>query len=267
MGDSALGGLDMKKLCTVAALIGVGMSAASAADLQPRMYAKAPPVPQVYDWSGFYVGVHVGAADGDITATDVTQPLGGFFTDLVPAGTEGFNFRNTSIAGGGHIGAQAQWQQFVFGVEGTWTGTGIKETIISPYFPESDTQTGKVKDLMTVVGRIGYAFDRFLVYAKGGYAGGHVDFLARDNEFLVTYQQKLWQNGYAVGGGLEYAITNGLILGVDYTHIDLGSKTATGPNVFDSGALGVNPETYQTKATVDMVVARLSYKFGGRSGF
>lgn len=257
----------MKKLCAVAAIIGVSMTAASAADLQPRMYTKAVPIPQAYDWSGFYAGLHIGAANADITATDFTQPLGGFFTDLVPAGTEGFNFSNTSIAGGVHIGAQSQWQQFVLGVEASWTATDVRQTIISPYFPASDTETGKVEDLVTVVGRVGYAFDRFLIYAKGGYAGGEVGFRARDNVALVTYQRTLWQSGFAVGGGIDYAITNALILGVDYTHIDLGSKSDTGNNVFDSGALGVNPETYRTKATVDMVMARLSYKFGGLPGF
>jgi outer membrane immunogenic protein len=48
---------------------------------------------------------------------------------------------------------------------------------------------------------------------------------------------------------------------VDYTHIDLGHKTSTGHNVFDDGTLGFNPETYRTKARVDAVMARLTYKF------
>jgi len=246
----------VKRLIAIAALAGLSATAASAADMT------GPVAGSAYDWSGFYAGGHIGAANSHIRATDVQQPSGGFFTDLVPAGTEGFSFSDTNIAGGVHAGYQFQSGQFVFGGEATWTFTGIDKTITSPYFPDSDTETGKLKHYATVVGRVGYAFDQFLVYAKGGYAGGEVGFRARDNDALVTYEQNDWHNGYAVGVGIDYALTDKLVLGVDYTHIDLGSKTGTGPNVFDNGSLGSNPETFKIKARADVVMARLSYKFG-----
>jgi outer membrane immunogenic protein len=264
--DSRLKGATMKKTTLTIAAISLSMMmwAATAADMAPR-YTKAPPSPVAvaYNWTGFYIGGHVGAARDDLFALDVTPPLGGFFTDLVPAGTEGFQFRKTGFAGGVHGGGQMQWQQFVFGVEASWTALDVKQTIISPYFPATDTETGKVDNLVMVVGRVGYAFDRVMLYAKGGYAGGDVDFRARDNAALVTYQRKLWQNGYAIGGGLEYALLANVILGVDYTHVKLDAATSTGPNVFDGGGLGANPETYRTDAKIDMLTARLSYKFGG----
>jgi outer membrane immunogenic protein len=246
----------VRTFLVAAALAGLSATTASAADLA------GPVAGSAYDWSGFYAGADIGVAIGNVTATDVTQPSGGFFTDLVPAGTEGFNFRDTNIAGGVHLGAQYQWNQFVLGGEATWTATGIDKTITSPYFPDSDTETGKIEHYATVVGKIGYAFDRVMVYAKGGYAGGEVGFKARDNEALVTYEQNQWHNGYALGLGIDYALTDKLSLGIDYTHIDLGSKTGTGPNVFDNGSLGNNPETYKIKARADVVMARLSYKFG-----
>lgn len=173
-----------------------------------------------------------GAANGDITATDA------------------------------HIGAQYQWNQIVLGGEATWTATGIKKTIVSPYFPDSDTETGKISNYVTAVGRIGYAFDRVLIYAKAGYAGGKVKFTTWDNDALVTYEKNDWQSGYALGAGIDYAITDNLSPGVDYTHIDLGSKTSSGNNVFDDGTIGVNSETYRTDAKVDAVMARVTYKFG-----
>jgi outer membrane immunogenic protein len=244
------------KFLAILAVAGLGASGASAADMA------SPIVGSAYDWSGFYAGGHLGVANGDITATDVTEPSGGFFTDSVPAGTEGFDFNKAGVAGGAHIGAQYQWNQFVLGGEATWTATGIKKTIVSPYFPDSDTETGKISNYVTAVGRIGYAFDRVLIYAKAGYAGGKVKFTARDNDALVTYEKNDWQSGYALGAGLDYAISENLSLGVDYTHIDLGSKTSTGNNVFDDGTLGANPETYRTDAKVDAVMARVTYKFG-----
>ncbi|TPI65523.1 porin family protein [Mesorhizobium sp. B3-1-3] len=247
----------MRKLLATTALVLFSATTGYAADMA------GPVAGSVYDWSGFYAGAHIGVATGNIGATDFTQPSGGFFTELVPAGTEGFHFRDTNIAGGVHVGAQYQWDQFVFGGEASWTATGIRKTIVSPYFPDTDTETGRIQHYATVVGKVGYAFDRFLVYAKGGYAGGEVGFKARDNDALVTYEQNEWHNGYALGLGVDYALTDKLSLGIDYTHIDLGSKTSTGNNVFDDGSLGDNPETYKVKARADAVMARLSYKFGG----
>ncbi|MBZ9740534.1 MULTISPECIES: outer membrane protein [unclassified Mesorhizobium] len=249
------------KILAILALAGLSATAASAADLA------APVAGSAYDWSGFYAGAHIGVANGHIKATDIQTPGGGFFTDIITPGGAGsdFSFSETNIAGGAHIGYQTQWDQFVFGGEASWTATGIDKTITSPYFPDSDTETGKLKHYATVVARVGYAFDRFMVYAKGGYAGGEVSFRAYDccsQAQGVSYEQSGWQNGYAVGAGIDYALTDKLILGVDYTHIDLGSKSGTGPNVFDDGSLGSNPETFKIKARADVVMARLSYKFG-----
>ena len=217
-----------------------------------------------YDWTGFYAGLHLGAARGSINATDYTQPSGGFFTDLVPAGTEGFAFLDTNVAGGVHVGAQYQVNQFVLGLEGTYDGTSARQSIVSPYFPDSDVLTGGLNRYVTAVGRIGVAVDRLMVYGKAGYAGGEVDFRARDNDALVTYDETTWHNGYAVGLGVDYALTDNVSIGLDYTHVDLGTAEHTGPNVFDDGSLGANSETYRTSATADAIMGRVSFKFGAK---
>jgi outer membrane immunogenic protein len=257
----------MKNFIFAASLLGLGATGALAADLPSRV-APAPyvAVPAYYDWTGIYGGVSAGAAFGRMNALDVTPPAGGFFTPLVPAGTAGFGFNNTSYALGLHLGGQYQWQSFVFGLEAGYQFTDLKQTIVSPYFPASDTESAKIRDLYTVVGRIGYAFDRFLVYGKAGYAGGSSTFTAIDNVAGVIYTQKGNHSGYVVGAGVEYAITNNWIAGLDYSHMELGSKSGSGPNVFFAGGIGANPEVYRVKATVDTISARLSYKFGGPAG-
>ena len=131
---------------------------------------------------------------------------------------------------------------------------------MSPFFPASDRETGRIEDLVTVVGRLGYAWDRWMVYGKGGYAGGNVSFFAQDTVNLVTYSQKSWQSGYAVGAGLEYAINNWVRVGIDYTHIDLDRTTKSGRNVLAGGALG-NVDSFRTDATVDMIMARLNLAY------
>lgn len=130
----------MKSLIIGAFLGTTAISSAFAAD----MPVKARPLaPAVYDWSGAYIGANVGVAWDRMRALDVTQPSGGFFTDLVPAGTEGFDFNKAGIAGGAQLGAQKQWGRFVLGLEATYTAADLEQTITSPYFPASDTRLAK----------------------------------------------------------------------------------------------------------------------------
>ena len=57
-------------LWIVAASAIVEISAASAADLAPRTYTKAPPVSAIYDWTGGYVGIEGGFGWGHSDQTD-----------------------------------------------------------------------------------------------------------------------------------------------------------------------------------------------------
>jgi opacity protein-like surface antigen len=65
----------------------VGITAATAADMAPRMYTKAPaPVAIVYDWTGFYIGGNLGyswgraSTDGDLTGTQNVSVFRGGIT-------------------------------------------------------------------------------------------------------------------------------------------------------------------------------------------
>ena len=52
-----------KVIAALAATTALGVSAASAADLAARPYTKAPAyIDSIYNWSGFYVGGHIGGA-------------------------------------------------------------------------------------------------------------------------------------------------------------------------------------------------------------
>ncbi|MEE7494730.1 hypothetical protein MOTC310_31700 [Methylobacterium oryzae] len=126
----------------------------------------------------------------------------------------------------------------------------------------------------TVRGRIGYAFDRVLVYGTGGFAyggGGSDNQLAygRDNDTRI---------GYAVGGGVEYAIPTGSFLNffnsnavtvkVEGLYVDLerdSRKSAGSIFAYDTAtntpyvAVG-NKRADDTQFAV--VRAGLNYKFG-----
>ncbi len=216
----------MKKylLASVAALGIIAAGAASAADQPSRKGPVAAPVyiPPVFTWTGFYVGANADYGWGNVNANGFAN-----VGDL-----DGF-------VGGGQIGYNYQMGQFVLGLEADLQGADLS----------SGNNLGLVRvktDYFgTVRARVGFAIDRFMPYVTGGWAYGNVKTsipaLAFSNDSSHT-------GGWTVGGGIEYAITNNLIAGVEYLYVDLGEK-----NILGAG----------TKVGTDFSVvrARLSYKF------
>jgi outer membrane immunogenic protein len=183
-------------LLTLAALLGTGQ----AADL-PRRYDPVPPRAPVYyapgyNWSGFYVGINGGGGWGSSNwnTTNSFDVSGG-----MAGGTAGFNWQAGSL---------------VFGVEGDADWSNIKgNTVIGcPVGCRTDNSW-----LATVRGRVGYAFDRFMPYVTGGVAFG--DVRARTPAFVGASQT---ETGWAVGGGVEFAIFMNWTAKAEYLYVDLG---------------------------------------------
>ena len=146
----------------------VCICSAQAADL-PRRPVPAPvaPVayaPPVYNWSGFYVGGNIGAGFADSSWTD---PFTGAHD----------TFNKSGFIGGGQVGANVQFNALVLGIEGDFDWTGLKG---SGHDLVGDTINTNTQWTSTVTGRVGAAFDRLLVYGKGGVAFAH------DNDSLNT---------------------------------------------------------------------------------
>ena len=173
----------MKKLvfalCSATALIS---APALAADL--RMPMKAAPVAMlapIANRNGFYIGGH----------------LGGVFT-----GSDTFGSRDASgVIGGAQIGYNWQTGPMLVGLE--VSGSGSSLTTPAPL--------GRLNALFTATGRLGYTFDRALLYVKGGYAGtGYRGILGADPD---------WGHGFTVGGGIEYLIMPNVSIGAEYSYI------------------------------------------------
>ena len=208
-----------------------------------------------YDWSGIYFGGHAGGGWANATALDVLPPFGGAFTANGPAAGEGFTVDPFGFVGGAQGGLQRQWGDWVLGGEVSYSYSGINRTITSPLFPASDTAGVRVDNIFMAVARLGYADDNWLLYAKGGFARADVKLNLDDPSNDVHYAQEAKHNGWTVGGGLEYAPFRNVVLGIDYSYIDLGSQTGSGSTDF-------GPEKFQVDAVVHSVTARLSFKFG-----
>ncbi len=134
----------------------------------------------------------------------------------------------------------------------------------SPLFPNSDTTTNRINWLTTGTGRLGYAWDRWLVFAKGGWAGADVKLQLRDEVAGVRASASPWVNGWTVGGGAEYMLCDGISLGVGYDFVDLstGNETVTCPNCAGPpGVPGFGTPIADGDIKVQSVMVRLNYLF------
>jgi outer membrane immunogenic protein len=168
------------------ALIALAVSA-SAADVRVRR--TPPPAPGAavlapfYNWTGFYVGGHLGWGDSTL---DTNGSSDGFL-------------------GGVQAGYNFQMNQLVFGVEGqiSWTDIG------------NDTNLGAVATsidwLATIAGRLGYAFGPALAYGKVGVA--FLDWTSSAGRGLGTGDT---ETGWVLGAGLEYGFTPNWSAKIEY---------------------------------------------------
>ena len=234
-----------------------GVGAASAADLGARPYTKAPMFADpVFNWAGFYVGGNVGGASANqqwINSANTTV-----FGDLSPG--QGFRQRGSGVIGGGQMGYNWQAGNYVFGLEGTLVGLGTRGSVFNNVFGVGlDDQFSWRSDWMaTVTGRLGYAVSNHLFYVKGGYAGVNNRLSVVDAVPVTgSGSQTRWHDGYTVGAGWEYGVTQNWIVGLEYDYAAFGSNTyqlaggAPGNYTFDA-----KPRDIQS------AVVRLSYKFG-----
>jgi len=108
-----------------------------------------------------------------------------------------------------------------------------------------------------VTGRVGYGFDTWLPYIKGGFAAGTVETSLRDNALGVISQSSTVHSGWTVGGGVEFKLTRQFSLGLEFMHTDLGRSTdINGPT-----AIGAT-ETYGVGLRSNSIMARFNYLFG-----
>ena len=228
-----------------------------AADMRMPVKAPAPVAPPAYNWSGFYIGAHVGGTwgDKDWLLTD---------SDAVFVVFPGFpNFGSHDVSGliaGGQVGFnwQAPGSNWVLGIEaqGSWSNADGEHTGGGLGFRT------EVEWLGTVTGRLGYAFDRLLIYAKGGFAFAHdkheLFFPVSGDPSVFTDKTR---TGWTVGGGFEYAFAGNWSAKLEYNYMDLGRKSVTFIDTDDDVFLTFNPEQ-----RMHVVKFGINYRFGGFGG-
>jgi outer membrane immunogenic protein len=223
----------------------------------PRAPAAYIPVAPPFSWTGIYIGGNAGAAWNR-----------GSFSD---AAGNGFSLptSNAVFTGGGQVGGNWQIGALVLGVEGQFdwlanqnnASAGIVEPI------SGNTLQGISTDrwLTTLTGRVGFAADHWLFYAKGGGAWvGNQSFTVNN----VTTGQSFttsnggWNTGWTVGGGVEWAFAGPWSAKIEYDYIKLSSNSFTVPT---PSPLGVLPGDVFTTANrnIQTVLFGVNYRFGG----
>jgi outer membrane immunogenic protein len=247
--DLNLGEIKMKKILvstTAAAALLATSLAAQAADLPQKAYAPPPvAVAMVYDWTGFYIGGNAGYGSN--------RACWGNFA--------GFNIEGCNSKSGGVVGGQGgyRWQmsQFVFGLEAEGDWTNMRASLPSVFVPFG-TDSSKVTSVGLFTGQIGYAVNAALFYLKGGAALANNNFLVQNSAGTGLFYASSHKLGATVGVGFEYGFTPNWSAGVEYDHLMMGNNN----NSFSCFA-GCAAVSNTVSQNIDMVTARLNYKFGG----
>src|SRR5215467_9817174 len=205
---------------------------------------KAPPAPATsFDWTGFYVGGHVGYARGNARVNLVDDDVTNFSHAFgsVTAGLQGgYNYVLPSRLLLG-IEADASFPNFLAGDDLAWFRT------------TRDTDTAEKIDFMsTVRGRLGYAFDHWMVYATGGFAWSLGRFLQTPGAVDDIDKTLHLHTGWAAGAGAEFAIAPNWIARLEYLYANFGHADV----LFPSGT------TAGSAYDVHMIRGGLNYKLG-----
>jgi outer membrane immunogenic protein len=235
----------------IAVALVAGAGAASATDLPAPVYTKAPVIANpAYDWSGFYLGGHLGYIWGKSRVFD-----NGVLTES-GAPTNG-------VVGGLLAGYNWQAGPLVLGVEGDfgWSDAQGHGSVAPPPPPPPSPppppaprgpNTYDLRWDSHLVGRAGFASDRWLIFATGGVAiagfsfeEGVVPPAPPANRISATYV------GFSVGAGAEYALTQNLLGRLQYVYDDFGSKNYV---ALDGG-------TYRVRLSGQTLRGALSWKF------
>jgi outer membrane immunogenic protein len=209
-------------------------------------------------WTGFYAGGELGAASADL---DWKYKNANWFNTFGPAllGTD-FDHDASGAIGGLFAGYNHQVDSWVFGFEISAAATDLKERKASPLFP-TDVYTSEINWLAKVTGRVGYAWDRWLVFAKAGWAGADVELKLDDDQSQIHAKSDGFENGWTAGIGAEYRLYDRVSLGIvyDYVNLDIDNNNVRCPRC----GTGVGAGTPVVEADIDVqsIMLRLSIRF------
>jgi outer membrane immunogenic protein len=217
--------------------------------------------PGPFSWTGFYVGAHLGAVlngdsvytytkDGNFEPKDRPRPVD--VDGALPGLQVGYMHQFGAVVVGGEL--SGSW--------GRADGLLLENPCPCPGGNDYRTTTEQGA-LYMATGRIGFAMDRVLLYAKGGWAWTETDFQATfqsppGSNTLTSIKNTFNWDGFVWGAGIEMALSRNITFGVEYMRVDFGSSGVVTLPVTNSG---ITTETLRATYEIDTLTARLNYKF------
>lgn len=240
-----------KRFCAAfisASSVLIGVASAAAADALP---AKAARVSPADGWSGWYVGGHVGYSRGSAQVT---------LSDPAPASSrDGFGALYGGVQGGYNHLLSSRW---LLGVEADLTFPNYldDDDVVAARATGTQTRvTEKVDFVGSLRGRVGHAFDRWLIYGTGGLAFTHGRFLQSPGVADDEDKALRTRTGWVVGAGAEVAIAPAWTARLEYLYSHFGNANV----LFPSGA------RYQSEFDLHSIRVGLNRRLTGpgASGF
>ncbi|MFV0281693.1 MAG: outer membrane protein [Rhodoblastus sp.] len=241
-----LAGLPVSTLSHSADLLGV---------LRPTL---EPASETSFNWTGGYIGLHIGYTRGHTQATEF-NPIGANAYDVTfcndngagiytcnlngqphpgPVPVSSFNtigdswgMKTTGTIAGATVGYNWQQGRFVYGVEADYGYlASAGEAAPSPARLDDTFLHTAATDYGTLRARFGVAFDRLLVFATAGVAAAHFNSYVDDPDIAIGVRsdKTALQWGYAAGVGAEYALTDHIIIKADWLNMGFQSAKSTG---------------------------------------
>ncbi|MBA8837073.1 outer membrane protein [Ochrobactrum sp. RH2CCR150] len=230
--------MNIKILTGIAGIMTIVAAHANAADV--IVEPEPMPILSSFNWSGGYIGGQVGYGFGK---TKFSPMIG----DLRPRGFLGGIYAGYNFDVGNNV---------ILGIDGDFSGAEINRTGIG----SDPTTTASVKTDLQWSGairpRIGYAINRFMPYIAGGVAFGSIkdtlSVTSTNPSSQRSLTQKKTQTGWTIGGGVDYAATDNVILRLEYRYTDFRKRD------LDTGMAST---TLQQKLTTNDIRLGVAYKF------
>jgi outer membrane immunogenic protein len=218
-------------LATAALITGLGVGAVQAAD-----------------WSGLYLGGHLGTArtSGSFDAFTPNNSFNGF--DL-----QGMN--GSAMLGGLQLGYNWDMGSYVVGIEGSFSAMGLSKGSVTSQDRGTVPQFNReVDNLLLLTPRIGFEVGDALIYAKAGLAATRIGATHDQDGDMISGGGT--ETGWAVGIGAEFPIAERLTARIDLTHADFGSTRQDMPGA------GSNDDIWTTqKLKTQLITVGFNYRF------
>lgn len=254
-----LPGLQVPLTCLLA-LTSAAAPFAAAADLTSSEAAISYKDPAPYDWSGFYLGGHMGYAWGSsnwTASTSAGAPVASGSLDLAKS-IDVFKESGSWLGGAQGGYSYVLPNRVLIGAEADVTGptypdpaTGFTTGGMSMLQNGSEAYAENVLFGGTVRGRVGYAPGNWLFYATGGFAWTYDQFTLTQSASGDTALKNAWRTGWAAGAGVEVPLAANWTTRLEYLYTGYGASAVN---------LG---QRFNSDFSEQEVRLGLNYHFGG----